>query len=345
MDSLLKQYKDLALRKLSAIKGRELFVFLFFLAVSFSFWMLQNLNESFEVEVAVPLKLEGVPENTCITTDLPAEFFVSLRDRGTSLVRFVRNKKLNDTIRLHFAQYDKGLISDRVQVSKSDLMRAVQEKLSTSTQLLELRPDTIEFYYTRGLRHRIPVKVSANITASPQHYVQQISTVPDSVDVYAASAVLDTMSAAYTQALSKQELRENYSMMVPLRTLPGVKFEPSEVQVKVAVGYYMEKKVEVPIVGLNFPPNKALRTFPAKALITFRVSASDFNRITAENFALVPTYEELMQNPESKYRLQLKSLPKGVSNVRITPREVDYLIEEVDDTNEAGENIEEADEG
>ena len=334
MDSFLKRYKDFVLHKLSAIKSSELFVFLFFLAVSFSFWMLQNLNESFEVEVAVPLKLEGVPENTCITTDLPSEFYVSLRDRGTSLVRFVRDKKLNDTVKLQFPQYDKGLISDRVQVPKSNLLRAVQEKLGSSTQLLASRPDTIAYYYTRGLRHRIPVKVRANITASPQHYVQRISTTPDSVYVYAASAVIDTMRSAYTQALTKQDLHENLNATVPLMTLPGVKFEPAEVKVHVSVGYYMEKKVEVPIIGINFPANKKLRTFPAKAVVTFRVGASDFNSITTDKFVLVATYEELLKNPDTKYRLQLKSLPEGVSNVRISPREVDYLIEELEETDE-----------
>lgn len=300
--------------------------------------MLQNLNESFEVEVAVPLKLDSVPENVCITTELPSEAFVTMRDRGTSLVRFVRNKELNDTIKVDFAHYDKGLISDRVQVPKSELLRAVQTHLGNTTQLLAMRPDTIEYYYTRGLHHRLPVQVSSNLTTTPQHYVQHISTTPDSVYVYAPSAILDTMKMAYTQVLSKQGLHENYSGVLPLVHIPGVKFEPSEVRVNVSVGYYTEKQVEVPIVGLNFPANKKLRTFPAKAIITFRVGASEFNSVTASNFVVVATYEELMQNPNPKYRLQLKSIPSGVSHVRISPREVDYLIEKIDVMDEVETN-------
>ena len=44
----------------------------------------------------------------------------------------------------------------------------------------------------------------------------------------------------------------------------------------------------------------------------------------------------LLRNPGPKYRLHLKSLPPGVSNVRISPQEVDYLIENVasDDSEE-----------
>ena len=95
------------------------------------------------------------------------------------------------------------------------------------------------------------------------------------------------------------------------------------------VDYYTEKMVEVPIIGLNFPADKALRTFPAKAKVTFRIGSARFNLIGPESFVLATTYEELLQNTSSKYHLHLKSLPPGVSNVRIQPQDVDYLIENV----------------
>ena len=99
-----------------------------------------------------------------------------------------------------------------------------------------------------------------------------------------------------------------------------------------------EKTVEVPIIGLNFPGDKVLRTFPSKARVTFRVGSSQFSRYTADNFVLAATYEELLQNPFIKYRLHLKSLPEGVSNVRIVPQEVDYLIEQTDSSDEGDDN-------
>ena len=94
----------------------------------------------------------------------------------------------------------------------------------------------------------------------------------------------------------------------------------------------------MPIIGLNFPGDKVLRTFPSKARVTFRVGSSQFSRYTADNFVLAATYEELLQNPSIKYRLHLKSLPEGVSNVRIVPQEVDYLIEQTDSSDEGDDN-------
>jgi len=61
---------------------------------------------------------------------------------------------------------------------------------------------------------------------------------------------------------------------------------------------------------------------------------SRFKEITADDFVLAVTYEELMKNRSPKIQLHLKSMPSGVSNVRIEPSEVDYLIEQVQEENE-----------
>lgn len=54
-------------------KSREFLIFLFFVLVSFSFWLLQVLNDDYETELSIPLKMKNVPENVVITTELPKE--------------------------------------------------------------------------------------------------------------------------------------------------------------------------------------------------------------------------------------------------------------------------------
>ena len=38
-------------------KGRDMLVFAFFLAVSFGFWLLQKLDDTFDADIRVPLNL------------------------------------------------------------------------------------------------------------------------------------------------------------------------------------------------------------------------------------------------------------------------------------------------
>jgi hypothetical protein len=307
-------------------KSHEFFVFLFFFVVSSGFWLLQTLNETFEKEIAVPLALKNVPENVHITTDLPSEVHITIRDRGTTLLHFFRYTVQN-AIEVDFDKYDAGLANSNVQVPLVDIQRMIQKQLGVTSHIISVRPDTIEYYYNRGISRRLPVKFCGSISASPQNYIQTTSFSEDSVMVYAPNSVLDTMQYAYTQAVNLSGLKENVTQDVLFRRMKGVAYEPSKVQMTTYVGYYAEKTVEVPIIGLNFPGDKELRTFPSKAKVTFRVESGQYQRITADNFVLAITYEELLQNPSDKFRLHLKSLPEGVTNARISPSEVDYLIE------------------
>ena len=51
---------------LLSIVNREFLIFLFFLAVSGTFWLLLALNESYEREFEVPVVLTGVPRDVVL---------------------------------------------------------------------------------------------------------------------------------------------------------------------------------------------------------------------------------------------------------------------------------------
>ena len=318
-------------------KARETLVFLFFLAISYGFWLLQTLNESFDIRLQVPLVLTDVPENVVITTPLPSQISVSVRDRGTSLMRYLRRKELKP-VELDFTAYDNGASSARVQIPLQEIQRAIQNQLDATSHIQAIHPDTIEYYFNRGLAYRLPVKICGKVATTPQNYLVGMRAEPDTLTVYAPTQVLDTMQAAYV-SVSMSGLTGNTTVKAAPRYMKGVRYEPSSLRVTALVDYYTEKTVEVPIIGLNFPGDKVLRTFPGKARVTFRVGSSQFARYTADNFVLAVTYEELLQNPSPKYRLHLKSLPEGVSNVRIVPQEIDYLIEQTDSQDDSEEGM------
>ena len=54
-----------------------------------------------------------------------------------------------------------------------------------------------------------------------------------------------------------------------------------------------------------------------------------YRNITSENFVLVVNYEELLKNKTNLSHLSLKTIPTGVSHVRISPQDVEYIIEEI----------------
>ena len=65
----LQKIRDFLLSK----RSREFLIFLFFVFVSFCFWLLQVLDDEYEIELRVPLRVKNVPENAVITSELPSE--------------------------------------------------------------------------------------------------------------------------------------------------------------------------------------------------------------------------------------------------------------------------------
>lgn len=322
-----KQWKD----KLFGKKSHELLIFCFFLAVSFGFWLLQALNETLEREMTVRLELDNVPSDVVIIDSLPSSIGVTLHDRGLILARqSISNLFRPKRVKVDFTKYDTGQNDAEVYISSADIQRLIRRNLVVSTKIQAIRPDTLRFSYNHGLSKSLPVKLAGTVKASRQYYIQSIRVEPESVKVFAPKAILDTMHVVFSDAFALEELQEPGSYKIALHKQKLVKYEPEQVNIIVKVGYYTDKTIQVPVIGLNFPAEKKLRTFPAQVNVTFSVESGRYNKVKSEDFVVATTYEELLQNTESsKLSLHLKTLPAGVSNVRISPAEVDYLIEQV----------------
>ena len=146
---------------------------------------------------------------------------------------------------------------------------------------------------------------------------------------YAPEGVLDTITAAYTQPVKQENFSDTLRQQVSLLARRGVKFVPASIEMILPVDIYTEKTVEVPLHGVNFPADKVLRAFPSKVQVTFQVGLSRFREITADDFHINVSYEELLRLGSDKYTVKLRNIPDGVKQVRFNPEQVDFLIEQI----------------
>lgn len=312
----------------SSGRSHDMFVFLFFLAISAGFWLLQTLDETFETEISVPLRLTDVPEDVVITTSLPEVLHVVVRDKGTALLRYWRHSV--QPVEVSFADYNTGAASGRVGLPQNEVLKAVQEQLSASTRIQTLRPDTLEFFYNHGMNASVPVRIMGEVKTDTRFYLYDVKAEPAEVNVFAPASILDTLTAVYTKPLSLSKLKENTTVETELKPMRGAHFEPKRVKVTAQVDFYIEQSVDIPVVSLNFPGDRELRTFPASVRVTYTVGYQHSRDIKAENFLFLVTYDEILAlrgQHIAKIPVQLKSIPEGVSNVHTEPEELDFLIE------------------
>ena len=302
---LSKRIKDFLLSD----KSREFLIFLVFFLIAGGFWLLQTLNNDYEAEFSIPVRIKDVPNNVVLTSEPPSELRVRVKDKGTVLLNYMLGKSFFP-VNLSFSDY-KGK-NNHVKIYASDFQKKILSQLNVSSRILSIKPDTLDYIYSEGKSKQVPVRFQGKVTAGLQYYVSDTICSPDSVLVYAPEGILDTITTAYTQKINLENISDTTRRRV---TFP--------------VDIYTEKTVEVPLYGINFPADKVLRAFPSKVQITFQVGLKRFRSIKASDFVINVSYEELLKLGSDKYTVKLKSFPNGINQIRIVPEQVDFLIEQV----------------
>lgn len=320
---------------LSKIWNKQFLIFLFFLALSSVFWIFQTLNETYEEDFQVPLELRNVPSNVVITTDLPENLHILLRDKGSQLLAYRYTRQFKPVV-VDYNTYSNP--SGHVSILGNELQRQIAAQLLPGTQMLGLKPDTLDFYYNFGQFKRVPIRPLGEVRAGRLYSLAKTVYSEDSVTVYASREQLDTITAAYLQPFNLRNLTDTTHVKSNFVKVKGAKFVPAQIGLTFCIDRLVEKTIQVPVQQVNFPASKQLRTFPATVKVTFQVGMGLYRKITSENFVLVVNYEDLLKNKSTYCHLSLKTIPEGVSHVRISPQDVEYVIEEIPDYEQQPEN-------
>ena len=175
------------------------------------------------------------------------------------------------------------------------------------------------------------------VTPGDNYYLARVDFTPDSVQVYAARNVLDSIQTVYTERQYITNFTDVKELTVDLRKFTNAKCVPSSVKMKLYPDVLTEETVEVPIEAVNMPDNKVMRTFPSKIKVKFvvgsyRMRSMPKNAETKELlpvvFRVVVNYEDIEKNNSEKCPIYVISSPNGVRNVHPEVNTVDYLIEQ-----------------
>jgi len=305
--------------------NKEFLIFLVFLLLSGAFWLLLTLNENYEREIQIPVRLEKIPRQVVITGEPYDTLRVTVRDRGFFIMDYIYGGSLAP-VSLNFATYNKG--NGKGSVSQSELQRLVYPQLYKSSRIVSIKPDRLEFTYNNGDSKRVPVKLDGRIVTNNSYYLARVAFNPEMVTLYASEEKLDSIQSVMTERVVLSNLTDTIVREVNLRKIQNVKCVPAVVKVTFYPDVLTEGTVDVPIVAVNMPPGKVLRTFPSKAKVRFTVGASIIRKIYTENFRVEVDYNDIIENPSDKCTLKLKSTPQGVRKANLESTQVDYLIEE-----------------
>ena len=319
---------------LLSTKNKELLVFLFFFCLSGIFWLLMTLNETYETEVCVEVNLTNVPRNIVITNDISDTVRFTVRDKGFAIANYLYAHKLHP-LSFDFMTYADGKGHGSIPVA--DIQRQIYQQLFKSSKIVTVKTDKLEFYYNYGRHKKVAVRMLGRATPGHNYYLAQVRFEPESVLVYSSQRLLDSIREAFTVKQRVSGFTEPKGIYVSLAHVKGAKFMPNKVKMTLYPDIMTEGSVEVPIVAINMPDDKELRTFPSKVAVKFVVGANmmrrlpkspDKKEILPNGFQLIVDYNEIKNNKGDYCPIHLRSVPNGIQAAHPVIDEVDYLIEQ-----------------
>ena len=306
------------------LRSKSFLTFLFFLTLSTAFWCFEAFKETNTVEIDVPLRLTNVPDNVVVSTELPENVRVTLRDRNSSLFSYRYFRRPRPAI-VDFSAYANP--SCYVRIPQEDVKRSVMRNFESTTELISLLPDTLEYFYNYGTKKVVPTRLLGDVAPAEGYYIVRQEISPAETTVFATARQLDTITAAYSVPNYLVDITESFTMPLKVNELKGAKFMPDTLLLSVEVDRLVEKTLSLPVQPLNFPEDVRLRTFPMKVNVTFQVGMKEFRNVTEQDFTLVLDAKDLEGATDNTGTVRIARQPESVFRLRLSQSEVEYLIE------------------
>ena len=306
--------------------SREVLLFVFFLVLSGIFWLMLTLNDTYEHEIAIPVRITNIPKDVVLTSEEIDTLKLTVRDKGLVIFSYLYGDA-TPSLKINFKLGDRG--NGTGLISGAELQYLIDKRLRSSTRVSSIKPNHLLYYYNTGAHKRVPVRWRGRVIPEQLYFISHVDYSPDSVTIFAPEEKLDSIKVIYTETLNSVGFRDSLQLHCKLRRVEGVKIVPDNVHITFTTDLLTEESIDgIPVEGINMPAGKVLRTFPAKVRVKFVSGVNVYRNLKVSDFRVVADYNELKDRTSEKCNIYLQQMPQGISRVVIEPRQVDYLIEE-----------------
>ena len=321
MDPLLSDAKG-RWKRLKATSGfHSAAIFLACVLTAALFWYILALNDNMQDGFFVKININDVPKNVTFISDVPDRVYVTIRDKGTSLMRHGRLK--DPSIDIDFRRYAANGV---LRYRRADMMAALRNTFGTNATVSSISIDSIRLDYTTNPGKRIPVVIDGDVGAASGFVIAgRLISDPVSVVAYSTSENLDTLHKAHTVHFERLGLSESTKMEVRIRPMAGIRTIPDEVQVRIPVETLVHKVVSVNVEPVNVPAGKGLLLFPSKVNVGFYVPMNRFNEDETDIEVYVD-YEDIERLRTKRIPVRIAKHPESLVNVSVVNDRVEYTI-------------------
>ena len=309
------------------LQWKEIFIFIFFLLLSFVFWFMEVLQQDYEQRIVFPVRYKNVPVEWVLSDYAPKTVNVLIKEKGANLLYFFWSPRFR-TVDISVPDLPRSSDST-LQVSSRMLESELTKQLMTSASIISFQPYEIELLYDTLSNRLVPVSPQVSVTMR-QGFQQSdsITVSPSGVRLYGSSRVLETLKEIPTKPITLDHVSATREVTAQLALPQGVKAELETVKITIPVEEFTEKKLHLPVQCLDIPANYVLRIFPASVEVTCNVPLSQFRELTDDKLEIVIPFAGFRENQATgRISVKLTRKPKYVTNPVVVPNELEFIIE------------------
>lgn len=324
MPSRLRDILDGLRKALRSRRGKDILLYLLFVAVAFVFWVFLSLDTQVQRDFDVPVEMQDIPDSVTLITPVPQALSVSVKGKDSQLLKFLWGKL--SPIKIKWDAHD--ISADYFILSSSKLQGKVRDYFGNPVQVVSCRPDSISLLFTTQPGVKVKLLVQADIHPQMQYVLsgQPYANV-DSVTLYSAGDIPHSLKYVSTEPISKSGLKDTARYEVKVKPIAGMRIVPETVTVTVPVEPLIARKRSLPVEIKNLPDDKRLVTFPSRIEVSYLVPMHSYN-VDYPIKASVDYNDVRM--PGNKLPVTLSVIPDFYRSVSVSPESVEYMIENVD---------------
>lgn len=306
-------------------KWKEVLIFFCFVLLSLGFWILQSLQQEYEITLEVPIVYKNIPSDIAFVGTPVNTIKVKIKDKGSILLNYTFGRSFAPIeVDMKNKKEDSGLLS----LPKQEIENSIKKHLIATTTLVDLTPPQISLLYSKLREKTVPVRFNGNIqTIAGFKTSDKVKISPAYIRIYTSDMVLDSIHEVKTVFTEIKNGNKTITRSVQLQKIEGVTIDPKEVSITIPIEEYTEKFFEIPITCKDLPPHYILRTFPASVKVSCNLPLSRFKDISEKDFSIVVPFADLENNLSGKLYIQLNKKPEGIDGINITPSLIEFLLE------------------
>jgi hypothetical protein len=308
-------------------RRRRILMFSVFLLISVFIWFINALSKDYTSVIEYPLVYTDFPEDKVFVGEMPENLDLRINSNGYAILRYKTFKKpVPISFNLSAFTYNRqGGDSSRAHILTRYLRDQVAGQLPSELQLLEIKPDTLEFQFATRVTRMVRVEPDFRFQVDNQFTIKDgIILEPDSVEVTGPDVIIDTLKSIFTERIELGELTRDYSDRVRLQRIGDLEYSRHRVNTLIELERFTEVQLSIPIEVLNLPDSIALQTFPSNVKFTCKVGLSKYDRVEGNLIRAVVDFDAIEEETEV-LDVTLQNLPMYLLSYEFYPKSVEYL--------------------